>query len=156
MLKPLHRPLPRTQFCGKWQLDTIIGQKLLTVAWQHAIILSSSHSWCHRIQNALATVRAKNTKIAENKWDTWKHLHQTQFTQLLEAEVLLQLNWNDPTAQEKLKLAQYQIQQIQPKRLEKQFTLVSPKWTRVGDRCNADFFHHHGPRHKQVRIKESI
>lgn len=64
-------------------------------------------------------IQAKNIKIAKNKWDTQKHLYQTQLTQLLEAKVLLQLNWNNLTAHEKLNLSQNQIQQIQYKKLEK-------------------------------------
>jgi hypothetical protein len=69
-------------------------------------------------------------------------------------ELHLQNNFQDLAAREALNAAQLQLAEIRHTRLEKQFNEQSAKWTRVGDRCNAEFFAHHSTRHCKVRIRE--
>lgn len=79
---------------------------------------------------------------------------QTQYEDVIEAEMELQSDWGNDDARENLDAAQMELHQMRQNKMEVKYDRILSSWTRTGDRCNKEFFEYHTGFRKPTAIKE--
>ena len=76
-----------------------------------------------------------------------KEVHEEQFQKTREAEVALQVNWNDSEARRVLNKAQQILEEERQHKLEALVHNSASHWIQIGDKCSKSYFKFHkGPR----------
>nr|PNR27500.1 hypothetical protein PHYPA_029652 [Physcomitrium patens] len=121
-------------------LDDENEKTLLLAEWTRAMALNSNKTW-----NKTLAYRAQRSKA-----------FTAQLTPVIEAEQALLHNWNDQGARDTLNLTQIELHMQRQKLLESKHDKHMSEWTRIGDRCNREFFKFHTGYKKPTLISELI
>nr|PNR51556.1 hypothetical protein PHYPA_010743 [Physcomitrium patens] len=102
--------------------------------------LNSDKTWNARFVEGLKTLKYYSDQKTSAYRAQRSEAFTTQLTPVIEAEQALQHNWNDQWAKDTLNLAQIELHMQRQKLLESKHDRHMSEWTRIGDRCNREFF----------------
>jgi hypothetical protein len=101
-IKPTSNPLPRNKHFNRTQINSVDGRQSLLQAWQEAIHAHPNSPWTTKIKAALTAVRERNIAKAKEKKKAWRETYQSQLKEILDAELHLERNSEDPQVREAL------------------------------------------------------
>ncbi|KAG0591318.1 hypothetical protein KC19_1G166400, partial [Ceratodon purpureus] len=95
------------------------GKAILLQAWRDSIQANHQHTWNYRIAQALQAVKKSSDEETKRRKQKWTTEFEEQFIEVYDAEIMLQENWNNQEAREKLNEAQAQLQKVRQERMER-------------------------------------
>ena len=151
--KSPHRKKSRTHVFNKGLLQQPENKAALLKTWKE-VMSSELGSWNHKIVAATQAIRQKSEELIKQQKQLWREMYQSQFEDIIIAEVELQRNRGSKEAREKLSDAQAVLHEVRHQNFEFQETALRSKWTRIGDRCTKEFFEFHEDARQAINITQ--
>lgn len=124
--------------------------------WNRAISVNPDNSWNTRFVTGLKAIKEYSDQKTRSHRIQRREAFTAQLAPVFTAEMELQRDWNDQQARETLNKAQMDLHQQRQKQLEAKHDRHMSEWTRIGDRCNKEFFEFHTGYKKPAPVRELI